>query len=185
MQIPLKKITLYFMGFFSLLVLILLIKTILFTPKSVITPQAITISVDTKTVKSRLSDIIKFKTISHQDKRLFDKQAFFDMQHFIERTYPLVFSTLEKEIVNEYSFILKWQGKQSKLKPILFLAHQDVVPVPEENLPLWTHDPFAGVIDDTYIWGRGTLDDKSSLMGIFEAVTFLIQEGFQPEERFI
>jgi hypothetical protein len=31
---------------------------------------------------------------------------------------------------------------------------------------LWTHDPFGGEYDGTYIWGRGSSDDKSGLIGI-------------------
>ena len=58
------------------------------------------------------------------------------------------------------------------------MAHQDVVPI--ANPDAWSHDPFAGDIDDTFVWGRGTLDDKQSVLGILEAVEALLAEGFQP-----
>ena len=61
---------------------------------------------------------------------------------------------------------LKGNGKK---RPILFLNHIDVVPVEKER---WTVDPFAGIIKDGYLYGRGALDDKS--MGIIEMMTLLI-----------
>jgi acetylornithine deacetylase/succinyl-diaminopimelate desuccinylase-like protein len=61
---------------------------------------------------------------------------------------------------------LKGNGKK---RPILLLNHIDVVPVEKER---WTVDPFAGVIQDGYLYGRGALDDKS--MGIIEMMSLLI-----------
>jgi acetylornithine deacetylase/succinyl-diaminopimelate desuccinylase-like protein len=62
--------------------------------------------------------------------------------------------------------MLKGTGKK---KPILLLNHMDVVPVEKER---WSVDPFAGVIRDGYLYGRGALDDKS--MGIVEMMVLLI-----------
>jgi len=61
---------------------------------------------------------------------------------------------------------LKGNGKK---KPVLLLNHMDVVPAEKER---WSVDPFAGVIRDGYLYGRGALDDKS--MGIVEMMTLLI-----------
>lgn len=61
---------------------------------------------------------------------------------------------------------LKENGKK---RPILLLNHIDVVPVERER---WTVDPFAGVIEDGYLYGRGAIDDKS--MGIIEMMALLI-----------
>ncbi len=61
---------------------------------------------------------------------------------------------------------LKGNGKK---KPILFLNHIDVVPVEKER---WAVDPFAGIIEEGYLYGRGALDDKS--MGIIEMMALLI-----------
>jgi len=61
---------------------------------------------------------------------------------------------------------LKGNGKK---KPVLLLSHMDVVPVEKEQ---WSLDPFAGVIQDGYLYGRGALDDKS--MGIVEMMALLI-----------
>jgi acetylornithine deacetylase/succinyl-diaminopimelate desuccinylase-like protein len=45
-------------------------------------------------------------------------------------------------------------------KALLLVAHMDVVGVDRSK---WSVDPFGGVIKDGYIWGRGSLDDKSML----------------------
>src|SRR5262249_35711364 len=61
-----------------------------------------------------------------------------------------------------------------------FLAHQDVVPVEPGTEGSWAHPPFDGTIADGFVWGRGALDDKESLVGLFEAVESLLGEGFRP-----
>jgi acetylornithine deacetylase/succinyl-diaminopimelate desuccinylase-like protein len=61
---------------------------------------------------------------------------------------------------------LKGSGKR---KPVLLLNHMDVVSVEKER---WSVDPFAGIIRDGYLYGRGALDDKS--MGIIEMMVLLI-----------
>ena len=43
--------------------------------------------------------------------------------------------------------------------PLLLQGHVDVVPAEGE----WTHPPFAGEIDDGFLWGRGTLDMKGGV----------------------
>jgi carboxypeptidase PM20D1 len=42
------------------------------------------------------------------------------------------------------------------------MAHIDVVPPGETDA--WTKQPFSGENDGTFIWGRGTLDDKTGLI---------------------
>lgn len=71
---------------------------------------------------------------------------------------------------------LKGNGKK---KPMLLLNHMDVVPVEKER---WTVDPFAGTIQDGYLYGRGALDDKS--MGIIEMMAlFILKRERTPLER--
>ncbi|HEY2845019.1 MAG TPA: M20/M25/M40 family metallo-hydrolase [Bryobacteraceae bacterium] len=52
---------------------------------------------------------------------------------------------------------LKGNGKK---RPILIMAHTDVVGVQREK---WPVDPFGAIRKDGYIWGRGTVDDKDKL----------------------
>ncbi len=57
------------------------------------------------------------------------------------------------------NLVARIKGNGSK-RPILILAHTDVVPVQREK---WPVDPFGAVIKDGYVWGRGSLDDKPVL----------------------
>jgi carboxypeptidase PM20D1 len=65
-------------------------------------------------------------------------------------------------------------------KPILLSAHMDVVPVEPGTEADWTHPPFAGAVADGFVWGRGAMDMKSSLMGILEGVEYLLNRGMAP-----
>jgi acetylornithine deacetylase/succinyl-diaminopimelate desuccinylase-like protein len=44
--------------------------------------------------------------------------------------------------------------------PVMLLAHMDVVGVERDK---WSHDPFGGVVEDGYLYGRGAIDDKGML----------------------
>ena len=59
------------------------------------------------------------------------------------------------------------RGDGSK-KPVVLLSHMDVVPVDRRH---WSVDPFAAVIRDDYLWGRGALDVKG--LGIVELMAML------------
>ena len=56
-----------------------------------------------------------------------------------------------------------------------------MVPVIPGSEDRWTQSPWSGAIVDGIIWGRGTLDDKSGVIGQMEAVTHLLARGFAPE----
>lgn len=130
-------------------------------------------------VAQRLAQAIQFPTVSSESR--VDTVAFENLDSLIQKSYPLVDSLLEKETVNRFSYIYKWQGKNPKLNPILLLAHLDVVPVEDSSLDKWTQPPFGGKIVDGTIWGRGTMDDKSSAFGILEAVSMLLEADYLPE----
>ena len=75
----------------------------------------------------------------------------------MKQEYGIIFdhpkATLEW--VNQYTLILKIEGTDKSLKPGLFIAHSDVVPVADN----WDTDPFNPEIDD-YIRARGVYDAK-------------------------
>ncbi len=136
-----------------------------------------------------LAKAVAFPTVSHQDKSRFDARVFKDFLAFLESTYPQTFAHLDRTFISEYSVVLRWQGQQESLAPVLFDAHYDVVPVEVVTLsdwqptPLsgWKYPPFEGRIEDGYIWGRGTLDDKSAVIAYFEAIESMLLKGFKPD----
>jgi len=122
-----------------------------------------------------------YKTISYGDPSLFDSSQFIGFQKFLESTYPGFHSKLTREILAGYSLLYKWEGKNPRLKPVILMAHQDVVPIEEATQAMWTVDPFAGEVKEGFIWGRGTTDDKINLISMVEAAEKLLSEKFQPE----
>ncbi len=99
---------------------------------------------------------------------------------YLEGAFPRVHAALSKEVVGELSLLYTWQGRETAEKPILLMAHLDVVPVLAGTEDDWTHPPYDGVVADGRVWGRGTLDNKSGVTGILEAVDLLLAEGFTP-----
>jgi carboxypeptidase PM20D1 len=131
-----------------------------------------------KKASQNLAKGLTFKTISYENESQINYDQFKDMHVFIDNTYPLLNSKLEKVVINNYTLLYKWHGTNPSSKAIVFMAHQDVVPAEQPNR--WTHPPFAGVIDNGTIYGRGALDDKNAVFGILEAVEHLLKKGFQP-----
>lgn len=129
----------------------------------------------------RLGEALRFPTVSHSDPKAMPAAVFGAFHAFLQKSFPGVHGALEKETVNGYTLTYTWRGQDPGLAPILLLAHQDVVPAESETEGEWRFPPFAGKIAEGYIWGRGALDVKSSLMGILEAVELLVAEGFRPQ----
>ncbi|BCR03631.1 peptidase M20 [Desulfuromonas versatilis] len=128
----------------------------------------------------RLAGALRFATLSDRDPGRLDAEPFRRFQAFLESSFPRVYAALELERVNQLSLLFTWRGSDESQLPILLMAHQDVVPVAPGTEGDWSHPPFAGAVADGYVWGRGALDVKSGLMGIFEAVEALLAEGWRP-----
>jgi Gly-Xaa carboxypeptidase len=65
------------------------------------------------------------------------------------------------------------------------MAHTDVVPVEQTTINQWTHPPYSGAFDGTYIWGRGASDCKNQLIGILESITLLLEQQFVPQRTVV
>jgi acetylornithine deacetylase/succinyl-diaminopimelate desuccinylase-like protein len=74
---------------------------------------------------------------------------------------------------NRPNLVARLKGNGSK-RPLLILAHTDVVKVQREK---WPVDPFGAVLKDGYIWGRGTTDDKDKLTAILMVFLELKRTG--------
>ena len=138
------------------------------------------ISIDQHGAAKRLAGALSIRTISRADEPV-AVDAFNDMHQYLENNFPLIHANLEREIVNKYSLLYTWKGRNSELAPILLMAHMDVVPLAQGSEQRWEYHPFAGEVSEGYIWGRGALDMKQSLMGIMEAIEYLLQQKIKPE----
>lgn len=104
---------------------------------------------------------------------------------YLKKIFPLIHHHLDLERVNKHGLIYTWEGENPSLKPSLFLAHQDVIPVPEETVSEWTHPPFSGFFDGKYVWGRGAIDCKTTLIASMSAVESLLKFGYTPQRTLI
>lgn len=168
-------------GTLLLLALLLVWRWVYWESRQIDVPPADPIAVNVDEVASRLAEAVRIKTISHQDPAQFDGKVFEAFHAFLANSFPLTHKAFERETVSDYSLLYRWQGTKSGLKPILLLGHLDVVPVIPGTELNWEHPAFTGVIEGGFIWGRGTSDDKGSVVGIFEALEALIAQGYRPE----
>ena len=134
------------------------------------------VELDESRLLTNLSKAIQYKTISSEDRLGTDPKPFIAFHSFLKRSYPRVFKNLEVETFNALSLLIKWEGSDPEKLPALLMAHMDVVPATGE----WKFDPFSGEVSDGYIWGRGSIDDKSSMMGILESIEHLLKKGHKP-----
>jgi carboxypeptidase PM20D1 len=128
----------------------------------------------------RLSRAIQFRTISYQDRSQIDYAEFEGLNAFLRESFPRVFAELEVERVSDYSLLIRWPGSDASLKPILFTAHTDVVPIEPGTEGDWQYPPFDGAVADGNIYGRGSLDDKLGVLSLLEAAESLSADGFSP-----
>lgn len=154
------------------------IRTIRFRPK----PQpAVTkeeIAFDKDAAVDSLAQLVRCKTVSYNDHSLEDEGEFQKLISLLPTLYPNVFGTCTFRQLPDRALLLRWPGKQEG-DPAVMMAHYDVVPVNEEK---WDKPPFAGIIEDGILWGRGTLDTKVTFNGILSAANSLIGQGFRPEK---
>ena len=71
-----------------------------------------------------------------------------------------------------------YPGTSKKLKPILLLAHIDVVEARRED---WTRDPFTLIEEGGYFYARGTADDKSQAAIWTDTLIRFAKMGYKPK----
>lgn len=124
----------------------------------------------------KLARAIQLRTITSPD----NTAQFLQLHALLQTSYPGVHAALTREIVNGTSLLYRWEGSEPLLAPVLWMAHQDVVPVAPNTEKDWSAPPFGGVIKDGFIWGRGAWDNKGNLCAQLEAIELLIAAGFKP-----
>ncbi|KAJ9111397.1 hypothetical protein QFC19_001166 [Naganishia cerealis] len=90
-------------------------------------------------------------------------KPFDDLKAYMKKTFP----TVDKD-----------------LKPLMLTGHLDVVPA-TTSLDRWTYPPFEGVIEEEWIYGRGTSDCKNNVIGILTALEYMLRNGWNPTRTII
>jgi carboxypeptidase PM20D1 len=137
-------------------------------------------AIDREAAATRLSEAIRFRTISSFENPDSDTEALRGLQAHIAKSFPAFHAATRREVIGGYSLLYTWEGSDPKSRPIALLAHQDVVPVAPGTEKDWQQPPYDGVIAGGFIWGRGSWDDKGNLYSMLEAAEALAKEGFRP-----
>jgi acetylornithine deacetylase/succinyl-diaminopimelate desuccinylase-like protein len=84
-------------------------------------------------------------------------------------------------IPKKANIVIRYHGTGAQ-KPILLLAHTDVVEAKRED---WSMDPFQFIEKDGYFYGRGTSDDKAQAAVWIANLIRYKREGFKPDRDII
>ncbi len=144
-------------------------------------PPLAPIAVDKDAVAQSMAQAVRARTVSGLLDPAASASALDTLHAHLKARYPLVHAQLEREVIGGHSLLFTWRGSDAQAKPFALMAHQDVVPIAPGTEALWKKPPFDGVIEGGYVWGRGTLDDKSNVITQLEAVEMLLKAGFKPK----
>lgn len=160
----------------ALLAAVLIVNALRFTPKPQPAVPSEPAEVDREKIVRDMQAMIRCKTVSHTDESLTDFGEFERFGALLAERFPKVHAHATLEHVGQTGLLYHIPGREAG-KPSVLMAHYDVVPVDEAG---WTKPPFDAVIEDGCIWGRGTLDTKGTLLGVFEALESLLGQGYAP-----
>lgn len=122
---------------------------------------------------NRLSQMIKCATISSKDN--YDDTEFSKLRTTVETLFPNLHRLSDRQIFGNDCWVYRIKGQDSSRR-VMLMSHHDVAPVEGD----WKYPPFSGTISDGRIWGRGTVDTKTSLFSELQAIDELLEEGWQP-----
>lgn len=78
--------------------------------------------------------------------------------------------------------VVRYRGTESSRRPVLFMAHMDVVPARRED---WSVDPWTLLEKDGWFYGRGTSDNKTGVTSLVANFVRLKREGWRPRRDLI
>ena len=161
----------------ALFIAVAAVRTACFRPKPQPEISQEEIAFDKDAAVDALARLVRCKTVSYNDHAMEDEGEFRKLIALLPELYPEVFRVCSFQQLPDRALLFRWRGK-GEGDPAVLMAHYDVVPVNEEK---WEKPPFAAVIEDGILWGRGTLDTKVTFNGVLSAANYLIVTGFQPE----
>ena len=165
------------LGIVAAFLAVLVIRALCFKPKAQRKIDESSADFDRDSAVTALQKLVQCKTVSYNDSSLEDNTEFQKLIDLLPTLYPKVFEKCSFRQLPGRALLLHWKGKSPEA-PAVLMAHYDVVPVREE---MWEKDPFAGIIEDGVLWGRGTLDTKVTMNGALFAANTLLAQDFTPE----
>jgi carboxypeptidase PM20D1 len=180
----LKRILAVLFSILLVLVAVLVTRTLLLRPQTGSVPAVQCITFDEPSAIQRLAAAIRIPTVS-QTGHPIDAEAMAQLRDLLQSSFPRVNAVLTREVLPSGSVLYTWKGRNPAAEPVILTGHLDVVPVDPSTENRWQHPPFSGDVADGSIWGRGTLDDKGSVVAMMEAAEALLAQGFTPERTVI
>lgn len=182
-----KRFLLAFAASLTLLLAVLIGRTLLLPSMhlSASTP-ALPQGIDAQRAARHLGEAIRLPSISHQlgaapAELQASRAAFAGLQEWLARSYPQFSASTERQVFGGASLLFTWTGRNPQLPAVLLMSHLDVVPVAPGTAEQWQQPPFSGALADGFVWGRGAIDSKGSLVAMLEAAEALLSQGYQPE----
>lgn len=129
-------------------------------------------------VEEKLAAIIRFPTIASPEGEQEDAAAFAACREAILNMFPNLIKSGEHHLIKGRGLVIRFPGETAE-NPWALMAHYDVVPAKEEG---WLTPPFAGLIQDGFVIGRGTLDTKGTLICMLEAAEQMAAAGQKPRQ---
>ena len=166
------------LGLIILFLAVILVRAAMFRPKAQSPISQESVEFDKDAAVENLSALIRCKTVSYSDHTLEDDRDFRKLIALLPSLYPSVFAVCSFQELPDRALLFRWPGKGAG-DPAVLMAHYDVVPADEAK---WEKPPFAAVVEDGVLWGRGTLDTKVTVNAILSAANHLICQGWQPEK---
>jgi len=176
----LKKLLKWLGAALLILIAVILFNTFTTKPWPVVAANSSPAPLPDSAIK-HLSMAVQIPTVSLNDTAALDTVDLKKFGDFVQNAYPLINTHLQKTLINKYAFVFKWAGQDTALQPIILMGHYDVVPVEAAVLDKWTAPPFSGLITDSCVWGRGSVDDKATVIAVLEATEALLRKGFIPK----
>ncbi|MCE3285391.1 MAG: peptidase, partial [Steroidobacteraceae bacterium] len=166
----LRRIVLGSLLVLFVVVAVVAVRTWTYRPASIVAPVKLASapSIDVERATAHLGEAVRIRTVSHQEAADNDVAEWDRLRAWLQATYPAAHAAMTRDLVADRTLVYTWLGSDPALPAIILMAHQDVVPVTPGTDGDWQHPPFEGVIADGAVWGRGTVDDKGSLVALFE-----------------
>ncbi|MBQ2794726.1 MAG: M20/M25/M40 family metallo-hydrolase, partial [Oscillospiraceae bacterium] len=158
----------------AVLILVAVVRTLMIKAPEVAECKTKITQEEMDTCAQKLGDMVRVPTVSKNEDE--DLSQFYKYHEVLEELFPNVHKTFEKTVLNG-TLLYKWQGTDPTRRPILFMGHQDVVPANDHG---WKCPAYSGEVIDGAIYGRGSMDCKSTMFVELQALEELIEEGFVP-----
>lgn len=175
-----KRLLLGLLGLLLVLVAVVAINTWRQGSRQIEVPALAPLDIDKDGAARRLGEAVRLRTISSRDDPALNTDQFQQLQALLQARYPKAHAVMKRELVGDLSLLYTWPGSDPGARPIVVMAHQDVVPVAPGTDKDWTVAPFSGALQDGFVWGRGSWDNKGNLIAQMEALEMLAAAGFQP-----